>query len=149
MDQEQYISQRLEDQIVWYEKKCGVNKKLSITFRAIEIACAAVIPFIAGSGCSLQYASIVTGFLGVVIAISAGISALNKYQENWISYRTTCELLKHEKYLFLTNTNPYDNGDAFNLLVQKVECLISAENSNWSVVLKKNENEKTSSEVAY
>ncbi|MBC8146611.1 MAG: hypothetical protein H8E98_01335 [Bacteroidetes bacterium] len=44
----------------------------------------------------------------------------------------TCEMLKHEKYLFLTKCAPYNLEDAFCLLVSRVENLISKENTQWS-----------------
>jgi hypothetical protein len=51
--------------------------------------------------------------------------------EKWIEYRTTTETLKHEKYLYFTNSLPYANDDTFVLLVERVERLISKENSRW------------------
>jgi hypothetical protein len=33
--------------------------------------------------------------------------------------------------LFLTQTDPYDKDDAFHLLVQRVEGLLSKENTDW------------------
>ncbi|MBN1602377.1 MAG: DUF4231 domain-containing protein [Chitinispirillaceae bacterium] len=143
MDQEQYINQRLEDQICWYEKKGNYNKTCANNLKTIEIICAAIIPFVAGFGNVVPFGSIITGILGVIIGISAGIAALNKYHDNWMAYRTTSEMLKHEKYLFLTHTIPYDTSDAFTLLVQSVEGLISKENTQWSSVNRSTEKEKT------
>jgi len=34
--------------------------------------------------------------------------------------------------LFLTQTDPYDKDDAFHLLVQRVEALLSTENTEWA-----------------
>jgi len=34
--------------------------------------------------------------------------------------------------LFLTQTEPYDKDDAFHLLVQRVEALLSKENTDWA-----------------
>jgi hypothetical protein len=48
-------------------------------------------------------------------------------QERWIEYRATAESLRREKFLFLTQTEPYDKDDAFHLLVQRVEALLSKE----------------------
>jgi hypothetical protein len=45
--------------------------------------------------------------------------------------------LKHEKYLYLTKTEPYDGEDAFNELVKRVEDMISKENTRWSQYIKK------------
>ena len=72
------------------------------------------------------------GLLGLAIAVITAVVSLCQFQENWVEYRTTCESLKHEKFLFLTRTGPY-NGDApFPLLVQRVESMISKENTTWS-----------------
>ena len=57
-----------------------------------------------------------------------------KHQENWILFRTTQELLKREKALYLNNA-----GDYFGLtdqqkkrqLIERVEDLISAETSKY------------------
>jgi Protein of unknown function (DUF4231) len=50
---------------------------------------------------------------------------------HWIEYRATAESLKKEKFLFLTQTDPYDKDDAFHLLVERVEALLSKENTEW------------------
>jgi len=132
MDENNYISERLEDQINWYDFKSQINQKWFKSLRTIEIICAAIIPFIAGFSDTITNDQIVVGVLGIIISICAGLSVLYKYQENWLMYRTICETLRHEKYLFLTKTRPYNSNDAFNKLVEKIEGLISKENSQWS-----------------
>lgn len=72
------------------------------------------------------------GILGVFVATAAGFSSLLKFQENWIKYRTTAESLKKEKYLFQTRVQPYDGGEPLPVLVQRVETLVSQENTNWA-----------------
>ena len=49
---------------------------------------------------------IISSVLGGIIAVVIGISQLEKYQENWILYRTTTELLKKEKYFYENATEP-------------------------------------------
>src|SRR5207245_9214987 len=71
------------------------------------------------------------GCLDVIIALISGLLSLYRLQQLWIQYRTTCESLKHEKYLYLTKTEPYDGEDRFPVLVQRVESLISKEHSKW------------------
>jgi hypothetical protein len=46
-------------------------------------------------------------------------------KRSWIEYRATAESLRKEKFLFLAQTEPYDEDDAFDLLVQRVEDLVS------------------------
>jgi len=137
MDQEQYLQERVENQIKWYDDKSKSNQNWFKSLRIIEIVSAAFIPFIAGYNESIPCGNVIVGFLGVVIAVCAGLAALNKYQENWLTYRTTCETLRHEKFLFMTNTKPYDTDDSFDQFVTRVENTISKENTQWARVAKK------------
>lgn len=142
MDQDNYISERLEKQIDWYDTKSQNNQQWFKSLRIAEIVCAAIIPFLAGMSESIPFSQIIIGALGVVIAICAGLSALNKYQENWLTYRTTCETLRHEKYLFLTGSKPYDGDGAFNQFVERIEGLISKENTQWSRITSEKSHDK-------
>jgi hypothetical protein len=132
MNEDEYLTDRLDDQINWYGGKSQTNQKWFKSLRLTEIVLAAIIPFLAGIGSAMPYYSIIIGALGVIIAVSAGVSAVYKFHENWLEYRTTSETLKHEKYLFQTKCPPYNQEDSFHLLVQRVEGLISKENSQWS-----------------
>ena len=142
MGEDEYLENRLDHQIKWYSTKSSDNQKYYKNLRTIEIVCAAIIPFMAGLGSIISCNEYIMGFLGVVIAVCAGVTALNKYQENWITYRTTCETLKHEKYLYLTKSIPYDDESAFHNLVERVESLISKENTQWSRVSKGKDEKK-------
>ena len=82
----------------------------------------------AGQSLSIKIA---IGAFGVVVAVIASLLALLRLQEHWISYRATAEALKAEKFLFLTQTQPYDKEDALHLLVQRVEALLSKESTEW------------------
>jgi hypothetical protein len=138
VDAEQYLKERLEGEINWYDKKSSTNKLYHTTTKVIEIMCAAIIPLLSGyakGGDSRIAISI--GFLGVLVAICAGTSSLLKFQELWIKYRTTAESLKKEKYLFLTKGEPYDADDNLPTLVQRVETLVSQENTNWAQYMMK------------
>ena len=132
MKEEEYINDRLDDQINWYSNRSKTNQTWFKRVRLVEITAAAIIPFLAGIGPIIPYYQLIIGVLGVIIAVSAGLSSLYKFHENWIEYRTTSETLKHEKYLYLARCSPYDSEDAFCRLVQRVESLISKENSQWS-----------------
>src|SRR5262252_5114790 len=89
--------ERLEDQIGWYDRKSNYSQKVYKWLKIIEIVAAALVPMAAG----LRLPAPVTGGLGVLIAVLEGLLQLNQYHHNWITYRSTCESLKHEKYLYL------------------------------------------------
>ena len=142
MNEEEYLKNRLDDQIDWYDRKSSQNQKSYKRLQFILIISAASIPFISGFVDDFYYLQYLFGAIGVLIAAITGILSLYKFQENWTSYRTTCESLRHEKYLYLTKTEPYRGKNAFNLLVQRVEILISKENSSWGEIMKKTEDQK-------
>jgi|ERR1022692_60550 hypothetical protein len=136
MSPEDYLRQRLEDQIKWYDDKSGRNKRAYTWFRTVEIGSAATIPFLAGfnkSPCVL----ISVGVLGILVTVLAGVASVMQLEQRWIEYRTTAESLKKEKYLFLTRVEPYHDENAFQILVQRVETLVSKENTNWAQYMMK------------
>ena len=146
MNAEEYIKQRLDDQINWYDKRSTASQRRYKGLRILEIVVASTIPLLAGfSTDAVPFLKIAAGLAGVIVAVVSGLLALNQYQENWIEYRTTCESLRHHKYRFLTGAEPYsDQGDAFGHLVNNSEDLISKENTNWANYIKAESKEHSS-----
>lgn len=132
MTPEEYLEQRLDDQIRWYDAKSGSAQRWFKGLRAAEIVCAAAIPVLASFAEGNALIGPLMGVLGALVVVLAGILSLQQYQERWVEYRATAESLKHEKYLYLTGTDPYKGPEAFALLVQRVEALISKEHSSWT-----------------
>lgn len=137
LDEAKYLKDRLEDQIAWYDRKSISNQKAFKRLQVLIIVASATIPFLSGfMDESTLFLRIVVGLLGLAIATATAILGLYQFQENWLEYRTTCETLRHEKYLFLTGASPYDEEEPFMLLVERVEGLISKENTNWQSYMK-------------
>lgn len=124
--------QRLEDQIAWYDSKSGsAQLKYKLT-KYFTIIASASIPILALYECKE-----VVAIAGALIAVFEGANQVNQWQHNWITYRATCEALRHEKYTFIERANPYDLDDpvkARKLLVERIESLISTEHSKWIAV---------------
>ncbi len=132
--------ERLEDQLSWYDTKSMENQKWYKRLKVAEIIAAAIIPFAAG----FEGLGILTGILGVLLVIFIGIQSLNQYHDNWISYRSTAEQLKHEKYLWLSKAGPYkDAKDPEVVLAERVESLISREHAKWETTMEKIEKDQT------
>jgi len=127
------IMDRLEDQIGWYDRNSLANQRYFKRIKMVEIAAAAIIPFL--SAFSHPRVMWVTGGLGVLITVLEGMLHLNQYQQNWIAYRSTCESLKHEKYVYLGKAAPYASaGDPHALLAERIESLVSQEHAKWASV---------------
>ncbi len=61
-----------------------------------------------------------------------GVQQLFQWQTNWVLYRSTTEALKHEKFLFLSCAGPYATTDRLQVLVERVEGLVSQEHAKWT-----------------
>lgn len=102
----------------------------------MEIIASAAIPIIVPYAQSGNAISILVAILGALIAILEAVCRLYKYHENWIQYRTTAELLKYHKNLFLTQSAPYNNQEETveNVFVRNIEAIISSENNTWKAL---------------
>jgi hypothetical protein len=122
--------ERLEDQIRWYDKRSARNQRWFKTLKVISIISGALVPLLAPW--QAQPTRIGSGILGVIVVVSEGLQQLNQYHQNWIGYRSTCEALKHEKYLYLAKAGPYAGAaDPHALLADRVESQVSQEHAKW------------------
>jgi hypothetical protein len=128
LESENPTLKRLEEEQKWYSEKSAWNQKMFKWLKVVEIIAAAFIPFAAG----LSAQAYITGSLGVVVVVLEGLQSLFQFQSQWISYRSTSEGLKHEKYLWLAKAGPYLNAEKPDaLLADRVEALISTEHAKW------------------
>jgi len=139
MNESDYMTDRLDDQIGWYSDQAGRCQKKYKSHRVAQIILAATLPVVATIGYLniwswvMECFPVIASTIGASISVSVSISTLCKYHEHWIQYRTTAESLKHQKYLYLTKTAPYHEDDRFPRLVTNVESLISKENTQWNI----------------
>jgi len=126
--------ERLEHQISWYNKKSIFNQTWFRLLKIVEIIFAALIPFASG----FRWPATLIALLGVFIVIIEGVQSLFQFHHNWITYRSTCEYLKHEKYLFLALAGPYRDAEKPTaLLAERIETLVSQEHAKWISVCEK------------
>lgn len=120
--------ERLDTQIRYYDNKSVSSQRWFKRIKFLEILSAAGIPV------SAHYFPEAISVLGASILVFEALLHLNQWQNNWVTYRSTCEALRHEKYTFLGRAGPYDGLDdesAKKSLVDRVESLISTEHSKW------------------
>lgn len=144
MTEQDYLSQRIDDQINWYSKKSTFNKKRYQIIQALVIIISASIPVLAilitFSDAILKMA---VGIAGVLIVVLEGMLSLYKYKDIWLEYRMTSELLNREKLLYLTGSGPYKTDKSFQAFVERAETIMSTENQSWLAnQVKKEDTEK-------
>jgi hypothetical protein len=133
IDVEGYLSGRLDEQIAFYEGAARRAKQMHLWLQGGIIVLSVMVPVAVnrpqdGSG----WAHYLVLAFALLLPAMTGLVSFRKYGETWMSYRTTAELLKNEKYLFLTGSGHYrDNPHAFQDLVEAVESLLSAEHTKF------------------
>lgn len=126
--------QRLENQIQWYDTRSGGAQRGYKTAKIAELILAAAIPITSLLPLEDHWRAAIASLCGAAIIVIEGLCHLNQWQHNWITYRSTCEALRHEKYTYLEKAGPYKelaDPDARKELVDRVESLISTEHSKW------------------
>ena len=134
----EYIQDRVEQQINWYDRKSTSNKKWFYFLQIIVLVMSVAVTVV--SILSIVFESIWIrlgiGTLGAIATIATGIISICQFRKNWIEYRTTAESLKCEKYMFKTKTGFYAENDPFPVFVERIEALISKEHKDWKQHLK-------------
>lgn len=127
---EQYLTDRYEKEITWYDTK-SVNNKLF--YHWFQWGALIISPIVAVLVAFLpEEIKWVTAIIATILAIITAALKAFKYQENWLNFRTVAESLKKEKYFYEAELYDYRNcSDKEALFVERVEALISKENFLW------------------
>lgn len=120
---------RLLEQIDWYDRGSRRNQRWFKRLKMAQIIIAAAIPVAAAADAP----SVVVAVAGALIVVIEGLQQLQQYQQNWTAYRSTCERLKHERFLFATLAGAYGHVPRpAGLLAERVEGLVSQEHAAWT-----------------
>jgi hypothetical protein len=134
-----YIEKRYKKQLEYYEKHASDHRVKFYISQIVIIVVSALIPIINtipsdnenGNIDAIKMASSIFGF---IIIVATGFLQLTKSQENWVSYRSTAELLKSEYNLFKMKSGDYSNEKMGNdgkkreqLFVNRIETIVSEE----------------------
>lgn len=140
MGPQEYLQERVEQQLSWYGKKSAGNKSRYQILRLMQISLGI---FVSAGGLyadAIPHGTWLLSAFGVLISLSAAWETVFDHQNNWIRYRRIKEELKREKILYATASGPYrkevaqvDAAEAsFTLFVARVEGLLSQEVDQWS-----------------
>jgi hypothetical protein len=132
------VWKRLDDQIDWYDRGSRRSKRWYLRLKVVQIVTAASIPVLATAWPEKAW---IGGGLGALIVVLEGLQQLFQHHSNWTQYRSTCEALRHEKYLWMAHAGPYARSQRPDaLLAERIEGLVSQEQAKWAST----QSEKTS-----
>ena len=123
---------RLEDQLDWYDRKSTHCQDWYKRLKLLQVFLAICIPIF--SHLPPEAAKWLTACSGATIALVEAVQHMNQYSTLWVTYRSTAEHLKHEKYLFLAGAGVYrgvSDEERLVTLAERVEEHVSTEHANW------------------
>jgi len=140
-----YVDERLEPYRRWYDRKSKQARRMFLSMRTFAVLGGCVTPVLVNlqamfNSVSLDHPPLRIAITGVSLAVGIAISleGVFHFQERWRAFRTTEEILAHERIVFATHTGPYRNlsaEDAFALFVNHVEnIIVSVSDSECDVV---------------
>ncbi|WP_345857079.1 DUF4231 domain-containing protein [Shewanella algae] len=135
-----YIKDRVEDQMLWYEKQAHRAKTRSLNLQVIQLVCLFMIPmFLLGSeyfGLSNYVSSLISSGLAVYAALATMVSNVLKLDTKWEQYRFISEQLKRELMSYRMDVGEYHDLPQEikeRAFVEKVEQIAGSELSRWFV----------------
>lgn len=138
----EYVETRYKDQMAYYSRASSKNQKQYRQFQWILIVFSSITPVIAALDDKWMDLQIPVVIISAIVAIlTAGLKTF-QYQELWVKYRSTHELLKPEIYYYNFGAGPYaeEGVDRETLFVSRVETILDKEHINWPALKKSPEN---------
>ncbi len=114
----------------WYDRKATKMKAMHLRMRTLSVVGGALVPV--GVNLDLGFAKMTATVLSLIVVASVSLESVYRYREQWKNYRSTEQLLGHERVYFAAKVGPYHNlseRDCFTTLVARVEKAIANENS--------------------
>lgn len=147
MTQEEYIKNRVEDQITWYGNKSSNCQKKYKVWQVIKIIALLFITIVSLWGDRdikeipfSEYVTYIVGALGAFIIFIESFIKIYDYKKLWVQYRMASENLIREKLMFETKSAPYNISEPFLLFVERCEAIMQNEMQGWQEVLAEEDN---------
>jgi len=109
MTPEQYLEQRLQQYIDWYDRKSISAKRRYLQIRAGSVVGDAIVPVLANITLPIcpSVPRILTTVLSLGVVILVSLESVFHFGDQWKNYRSTEQFLSREKVLFVTREGPY------------------------------------------
>ncbi|MEM9337856.1 MAG: DUF4231 domain-containing protein [Bacteroidota bacterium] len=156
LSDQEYLLERVDDQIGWHKRKSVWNKRKYVLLKNIDSVVAALVPISLGIG-GVLYQDIsgdahdhpavwitrgISVLSGVYLAISNGFFELEGYEQKAKDYEKLYRKLESVRFKYLTRSEPYDEEDAFQRLVFDVENTLHEDLMNYFSAMDKRLNQE-------
>jgi hypothetical protein len=128
---DEYLTNRVQEQIDWYRTKAREGSAAMKKGRAISLTLGGIAVLLSAiSGATTQGATIIAGILGIITTAAGSVGAYiqaGHYEANALKYRETADALATLKAEFKSAPTPQSQGE----LVANAESIMRAENAGW------------------
>lgn len=128
---EEYVDERLNPEISYYNKSATRSKQRYLQMRAITVVGGALVPVLVNI--NVPYLNILTTAISLVVVLFVSLETVYRYREQWTNYRTAEQNLRNEYFIFTSQAGPYsglDEAAAFAIFVNRIEQAIEAESTS-------------------
>jgi hypothetical protein len=139
---ETYLNDRVNGQLDYYEKAANKAKNTHVMIQTTIIILGILVPVVVNIPAqwgTIDVGPYLRGLITVVsltLALLTGIANFRKFGDLWLTYRMTEELLKTEKFLFLTGSGKYHSASSpFAQFVQSIEEIVSSEHIKFRSII--------------
>jgi len=130
-----YLEHRWYAQWSFFDKKASENKNKYLRLQVIIGVGSVTVPVLVGiraDGVYQEFLYLATVLISLSVAVAAAIENINKYGDNWRSYRQAAEDLKQEKSLYDVRSGRYaDLPNPFVRFVERTEEIVAQQNGRW------------------
>ena len=84
---EEYLQQRVDNQLTWYSKKSATHKRWYYRLQFITLLSAVAVPVISLSSGDIKVRFVVA-LLGAIAALAAGVLSMYQFRDQWMDYRS-------------------------------------------------------------
>lgn len=141
MDIETYLTERVNDQIKYFDSNAIRNQKWYRGLKSTAIACnifttlTIALTLIPDLKVPM---SIVALFLSMIVLATYQVEDFYNFGAKWEKFRLVAERMKSEKCLFLNGAGPYlsdDTDEGKRVFIEKIEGIIQGTDISYSLLM--------------
>jgi hypothetical protein len=126
-DDSDLVWRRLIEQQRWYSAESSAAQRAYKRVKLLQIVVGAAVPVAA-----LIAPQVATAVIAAIVVVAESLQQLFRWHTDWLLYRSTSEALKHEQFQYLARIGPYRGDDRHTVLAERIEALLSSEQSRWA-----------------
>ena len=142
MDIETYLTERVDDQIEYFDSNALRNQKRYKFFKIAAIICnvlttltiALALTFIT----HLKFMGIAALILSTIVLATYQVEEFCNFGTKWEKFRLVAERIKSEKYLFLNSVGAYssiDTDEKERLFIKTIEGILQGTDISYSLLI--------------